>query len=102
VLLSGYWDTYKIAALRPHSLTPVPFDGEYLRMPWNVAALSKSREIIVGHQVSEGDPAPPLGPELSQYGTILRLEVLDWYHDGVRRYSLYRNKVANPPDATLQ
>jgi hypothetical protein len=102
VLLGDYWDTYQIAALQPHSLTPLPFEGQYLRIPWNVAALSESREIIVAHRGADEDPATRIGPELNQYGTKLRLVVSDWYQDGDRRYSLYRRKVANPTDAPLQ
>jgi hypothetical protein len=102
VLLGDYWDTYKIAALQPHSLTPLPFEGQYLRIPWNVAALSEPREVIVGHQGADEDPATRIGPVLNQYGTKLRLVVSDWYQDREFRFSLYRRKVANPTDAPLQ
>jgi hypothetical protein len=96
VLLSGYWDTYELAALEPNSLVPLPFDDEYLRIPWNIAALKDAREVIVGHQ-GFGDGPKVATPAMEQYGVKIRLLVSDWYVDGPRRYSLYRNEAAPAP-----
>ncbi len=93
VLLSGYWDTYELAALEP-TLVPLPFEGETLRIPWHVAALRDAEDVVVGHQgFDDAHRAPKVGtPVLNEYGVTLRLLIPDWYVDGIRHYSLYRNE----------
>jgi hypothetical protein len=91
VLLSGYWDAYLLAGVEPGRLIPVPFEGEYLRIPANLAALRSAGEVVVGHQ-GFGDAVDPtlMGNPLKQYGATLRLVTADFYHDEHGRYSLYQ------------
>ena len=92
VLLSDYWETYELSAFEPHTLLPLPFDGDYLRTPWHVPALRVAREVIVSHQ--GGAHAPNLDPVLTHYGAMLYLVASDWYGEYGRGYSLYTSVAA--------
>lgn len=98
VLVSGYWDAYAMAALVPGEIVGLPVEGDWLRTPWDLAALRSSREVVVGHQGAFSVPnLPPGAPIVEQYGVRLRLLTADWYSKHGMRYSLYEHVGTEQP-----
>jgi hypothetical protein len=90
VLMGGYWETYVFSALQPtHTMTPLPLEGDLVRIPWAITTLHGAGEVIVEYKHSRvGDAEPP--PErLFQYSESLRLVDPKWYENSEYAFARY-------------
>ncbi|HEV2914300.1 MAG TPA: hypothetical protein VGX92_13565 [Pyrinomonadaceae bacterium] len=93
VLMGGYWETFVFAALQPeNTMTPVPYEGQQVRMPWTKETVRQADRIILEYRHSKfgGSGVPP--QHTVQYGASFQLVDPLWYEDGENAFALYRNE----------
>ncbi len=94
ILLGDYWSTYVFTGLeRENALTPVPFEGEYIRTPWTLMMLKDAvyAEVASRRNSESGTIANPAA-RITQHGVTLRLVNPRWYDNGEYAFSTYRNE----------
>ena len=92
VLMGSYWDTYVFAGLQTTgTMTPMPLEGEVVRMPWTRRQMRRARRVIVAFRRSS--PAVPVSApyRMRQYGVTLRLVDSNWYDNERFGFALYAN-----------
>jgi hypothetical protein len=98
LLMGGYWETYLLAGLQPtNTMTPLPVEGVLNRMPWTVAMLQDSQQVLIEYRSSgvvQKDSLPP--NELLQYGNLLKLQEARFYENGPYAFALYVNERSKP------
>jgi hypothetical protein len=94
VLLGGYWETYVFVPLQPtNTMTPVPVEGFLNRIPWTIARLQDSQQVVVEYRESGLVPKDSLPPnELRQHGNLLKLQDAHFYENGPYAFALYFNE----------
>jgi hypothetical protein len=93
LLMGGYWETYVFAALQPEgTMTPLPLEGQVVRMPWAKEEARRAREVIVAHRRPGPWGAVAAAERLEQYGSSLRLVDPKWYENAWFVFALYRNE----------
>lgn len=94
VLMGGYWETYVFVPLQPtNPMTPVPFEGVLNRIPWTIASLRDSQQVVIEYRKSGLVPKDSLPPnELSQHGNLLKLQDAHFYENGPYAFALYFNE----------
>jgi hypothetical protein len=94
VLMGGYWETFVFAALQPvDTMTPVPYEGQQVRMPWTKETVRQAEHIILEYRHSKFGGSQLLPPQHTvQYGASFRLLDPLWYEDGEYAFALYRNE----------
>lgn len=93
ILMGGYWETYVFAALAPaNTLTPLPLEGDHVRIPWSMGMLQNENHVIVEyrHTNSGRTYSPP--QHLIQYANSLRLVEPRFYENGEYAFALYLNE----------
>lgn len=93
LLMGGYWETYVFAALQPEgTMTPLPLEGQVVRMPWAKEEARRAREVTVAHRRPGPWGAVAAADRLEQYGSSLRLVDPRWYENAWFVFALYRNE----------
>ncbi len=91
-LVNGYWGSYVFTALlAPGKLVSIPAEGDYLRTPFDLAALRRAKTVVLGEAgpLAAYDGKPP--PRIIEYGVELRLVLPELYRDGSEAFALYAN-----------
>ena len=98
VLMGGYWETYVFVALqRTNTMTPVPFEGVLNRIPWTIASLHDSQQVVVEYRTSNLAPKDLVPPnQLRQHGNLLTLQDAHFYENGPYAFALYLNERSKP------
>lgn len=98
VLMGGYWETYVFVSLQPTgTMTPIPFEGVLNRIPWTIASLRDSQQVVVEYRKSGLVPKDSLPPnELRQHGNVLKLHDAHFYENGPCAFALYFHERSNP------
>lgn len=98
VLMGGYWETYVFVALQPtDTMTPVPFEGVLNRIPWTIASLRDSQQVVIEYRTSNLAPKDLVPPnQLRQHGNLLKLQDAHFYEHGPYAFALYFNERSNP------
>jgi len=94
VIMGTYWETYIYAALQQptNTMTPLPLEGQHVRIPWTKAMLLNAREAVIEYRHNEVMNRGPLPAELVQYGNVLKLKDPQFYQDGEYWFALYTNE----------
>ena len=93
VLMGSYWDTYVFAALQPDNmLTPVPLEGQEVRMPWLRESVRRADQVLVSYNHLEQGSLLSPPDRLQQYGASLRLVDPKWYEFEGYFFALYVNE----------
>jgi hypothetical protein len=91
-LMGRYWATYIFVALqRPKAMLAVPEEGEDVRMPWTVAMLADSREVILEYRHSSLNTSGVPPATINQYGNTFRLVDPNFYSNENFSFALYAN-----------
>jgi hypothetical protein len=98
VLMGGYWETYVFVALqRTNTMTPIPFENVINRIPWTIATLRDSQQVVIEYRTSNLAPKDLVPPnQLRQHGNLLRLHDAHFYENGPYAFALYFNERSNP------
>ncbi len=98
VLMGGYWETYVFVPFQStNTMTPVPVEGFFNRIPWTTASLRDSKEVVVEYRKTGLVPKDSLPPdELWQHGNLLKLQDAHFYENGPYAFALYSNEGSKP------
>jgi hypothetical protein len=94
VLMGGYWETYGFVALQPaNTMTPVPLEGVLNRIPWTIASLRDSQQVVIEYRTTGLSPKDLVPPnQLRQHGNLLKLQDAHFYENGPYAFALYFNE----------
>ena len=98
ILLGDYWGTYVFASLQPvNTMTPVPFEGQFNRMPWTREMMRTANELVLQYPGIKLEESAQPPERLSQYGARFSVVEPRWYDNGVFAFARYvRNDAAEP------
>jgi len=97
VVWGDYWSTYWLAGAAPEAgLRPVPFEGQYDRMPWLRDAFARADVVLAPFRLTDrfGTFADPT-PILVDGGSVL--ELASTVVEGALPFALYRQRTTARP-----